>query len=266
MTTPNRVLAILLPCFIAAAADLGPDLLNAARKGQSERVTELLGKGAPLDATDKNGRTPLMLAAQHGHAGVVKLLLAKGANPDNRDRQGWTAYGLALFSSADGHDDVLRILPQPPKLHLSLDARWVPENLYSSCLMSAEQLRQHVAGIQPEMIAAAALRDIASISAKHMVELTEESGDAVLSLRVRPGAACVAQQSSDQLTLAIDVKLVRQRDQKVLLEKTFGGGLKGLHARSTTSPAQYAGLYLDWAKGHAPGIYWAVLEAWLRTP
>src|ERR1041385_4812727 len=102
MTVPRRMAIIALACFIASASDLGPDLLNAARKGQAERVTELLGKGAPVDSTDKNGRTPLMLAARHGHADVVKLLLAKGAHVDIRDRQGWTAYGLALFSSADG--------------------------------------------------------------------------------------------------------------------------------------------------------------------
>ena len=67
------------------------------------------------------------------------------------------------------------------------------------------------------------------------------------------------------MSLAIDVKLVRRRDQLTLLEKTYGGGLKGLHVRSATSPAQYAPLYADWAKGHAPAIYWALLEAWLRA-
>src|ERR1043166_9450043 len=104
MCLAKRLLAVMLSCFIVSAADLGPDLLSAARKGQAERITELLGKGAPVNADDKNGRTPLMLAAQHGHADVVKLLLAKGAQLDARDHQGWTAYGLALFSSADGHD------------------------------------------------------------------------------------------------------------------------------------------------------------------
>src|SRR5437867_6662710 len=96
MTIPERAVVIILLSILASAADLGPDLLNAARKGQSERVAQLLGKGAPVDAKDKNGRTPLMLAAQHGHAEVAKLLLAKGADTNARDRQGWTAFGLTL--------------------------------------------------------------------------------------------------------------------------------------------------------------------------
>src|SRR6185436_12135583 len=123
-------------------------------------------------------------AAQRGHAEAARALLAKGANPDARDKQGWTAFGLALFAS---HEEVLRALPQPPKLRLAVEAKWLPENLYSSCLMSPGQLTQQVAGIQPEMIVVAAVRDVASVSAKGMVELAaEEGGDAVLDLKVRP--------------------------------------------------------------------------------
>jgi len=266
MSTPRLPLIFALACLIVAAANPGADLLTASRKGQTERVAALLGRAAPLDARDKDGRTPLMLAARNGHADIVKLLLDKGADSAARDRQGWTAYGLAIFSSADGREDVLRLLPAPPRLRLGLDARWVADNLYSSCLMSAGELTQHVAAIQPEMMVAAALRDLASVSAKRMVELTEEgNSDAMLTLRVRPGAACTAQQAADQLSLAIDVKLVRRLDQLTLHEKTYGGGLKGLHVRTATNPAQYPSLYADWAKGHAPGIYWAVLEAWLRA-
>src|SRR6266567_5071322 len=123
MTITKRALITVVVCFRIRAADLGPDLLSAARKGQAERVAEFLGKGAPLEAKDKNGRTPLMLAAQHGHAEVARLLLAKGAETGARDRQGWTAFGLALFSSSGAHDEVLRILPQPPRLRLAVDAR-----------------------------------------------------------------------------------------------------------------------------------------------
>lgn len=256
-------ITILLAGFAAQGADLGPELLSATRKGESERVAELLSKGAPIEAKDKNGRTSLVLAAQRGHAEAVRVLLEKGANPDARDKQGWTAFGLALIAS---HEDVLRVLPQPPKLRLTVQVKWLRENLYSSCLMSPEQLTQQVAGIQPEMIVLAAFRDVASVSAKGMVDLAaEEGGDAVLDLKVRPGAACVAQKSADNLSLAIDVRLIRSLDQKVLLEKTFGGGLKGLHVRTATSPAQYGSLYADWAKSHATAIYWAVLEAWLRA-
>jgi hypothetical protein len=258
--------AALLICSTAMAADLGSELLKAARNGQADKVTELLGKGAPVDAKDKKQRTPLMQAADNGHAEVVRLLIEKGADADLRDRDGWTAFGLAIFASTDRRDEVLRELPSPPKLRLVIDAQWTPENLYSSCLMPPEQLSEHVAGIQPEMVAVGAMRDVASISAKRMVELSpDQTGDAVLSLKVRPAASCAAQQPTDKLGLAIDARLVRMRDQAVLHEKTYGGGLKGLHARYASSPAQYAQLYADWARNHATSIYWAVLEAWLRA-
>ena len=63
----------------------------------------------------------------------------------------------------------------------------------------------------------------------------------------------------------MDVRLERS-GRKAILEKTFGGGLKGLHARSVTSPAQYGAVFDEWAKSHASQIYWAAVEAWLRTP
>jgi len=47
--------------------------------------------------------------------------------------------------------------------------------------------------------------------------------------------------------------------------KAVGGGLKGLHVKSATSPAQYPALFADWAKAHASQIYWAAVEAWLRA-
>lgn len=260
----GKLAAAILICASAFAADLGPDLLAAAHKGQTARVAEILAKGAPIEAKDKNGRTPLMLAARSGHVGVVRLLLSKGADPGARDRQGWTAFALATIES---HDAVLRVMPPMPKVKLIVEVRWVPDNLYSSCLMSVSQLAQHVAGVQPEMIVLGALRDVASLAARGLVEIaTEGPGDATLQVTVRPGASCMPQQNADNLRLAVDVRLVRARDEKTLLEKTYGGGLKGLHARLATSAAQYGALYGEWARNHATGIYWAVVENWLRTP
>src|SRR5581483_3099620 len=92
------ILAIFALClYPALAADLSPQLLAAAAAGKTTDVQALLDKGAPVDAQDKNHRTPLMLAAQHGHAETVRLLLAKGAHAEARDKLGFTAYGLALL-------------------------------------------------------------------------------------------------------------------------------------------------------------------------
>jgi ankyrin repeat protein len=258
------LIAPMLLVFCASAADLGPDLLSAARKGQAEKVRALLAQGASVEAKDKDGRTPLMWAARNGHAEAVSLLLAGGAKPDERDRQGWTAYGMALVSSAAGRDAVLKALPHPPLPRLTLEIATAPDNLYNSCFLTPQQLVQQIAGLQLDIVMATALRDYAAKNGRGILELTAEDGNGALHVKVRPEVSCVTQQTVDNLSLAIDVRL--SRGTASILEKTFGGGLKGLHARAVTSPAQYGTLFDDWVKSHAGQIYSAALEAWLRTP
>ena len=256
---------LLLFSFTATAADLGPDLLAAAKKGQTVRVESLAGKGAPLESTDKDGRTALMLAAQHGHAETVRALLAKGARPDLRDKLGWTAYGLALFSPAGGREEVLQALPQPATVRLAVKAAMGTENLYNSCLLRLPQLVEQVRAIQPEARVVAAVRDAArAATVKVPVELVAEGGDAVLNLRVRPRVGCVEQQYSDNLSVEADVRVVVNGEAGAVLEKTFGGGFKGLHQQMVSSLAQYPPVFDEWAKKHGSTIYWAVVEALLR--
>ncbi len=254
---------LLLFSLTAFAADLGPELLTAARKGQTARVQTLASQGASLESQDKNGRTALMLAAQHGHADTVRALLAKGAKPETRDKQGWTAYGLALFSSAGGRDEVLKALPAPATVGLVLSVVLVPENLYSSCFMPPPQLATTVKSLQTEARLVSAVRDAAA-AGKAPVELVAAGGDALLTLRVRPRAVCVQQQSSDKLSMEVDARVVLNGESAPLLEKTFGGGLKGLREQMVTSPAQYPPVFEDWAKKHGGEIYWAAVEALLR--
>src|SRR5262249_45323069 len=96
-----RVAALLLIARCSLPADLGPELIAAARKGQTARVEELAAQGVSVESQDKQGRTALMMAAQNGHAATVRALLARGAKPERRDREGWTAYALALTAGRD---------------------------------------------------------------------------------------------------------------------------------------------------------------------
>ncbi|HUB33904.1 MAG TPA: ankyrin repeat domain-containing protein [Bryobacteraceae bacterium] len=260
MKLPAFFLIFLIPAF---AGDVSYDLLSAARKGQTQKVTTLLAKGGKIEFADKDGRTALMLAAEHGHADTVKVLLARGAKAEARDNIGWTAYGLAIFSSSGGREAVLKTLPERPPVRITLEPALSTENVYNSCLLKLPQLTSHVAEIQPEAQVAAALRDVALKNGKGVVEFISGPGDATLKLRVRPGASCVPQDNADTLSLAIDATLI-SGDNTLLMEKTYGGGLSGLHGRTVNSPAQYAPVYEEWAKGHAGQIYWAALEAWLR--
>jgi ankyrin repeat protein len=53
---------------------------EAARRGDTAAIQELLRRGAPVDGTGPT--PPLSLAARHGHSEVVDLLLASGADPN----------------------------------------------------------------------------------------------------------------------------------------------------------------------------------------
>ena len=63
-------------------------------------MRRLLGMGADVNQTDRQGRTALMLAAGAGHENLVDLLLAAGADTTRADRQGWSA---ADHARAAGH-------------------------------------------------------------------------------------------------------------------------------------------------------------------
>lgn len=66
-------------------------LHEAARTGRITQLNSLLRQGAPINAPDSAGRTPLMLAVIHGQTAVVQRLLAAGANPALVDREGRNA-------------------------------------------------------------------------------------------------------------------------------------------------------------------------------
>ncbi|HEY2012319.1 MAG TPA: ankyrin repeat domain-containing protein [Bryobacteraceae bacterium] len=252
---------LLLLSITTFAADLGPDLLAAAKKGQTDRVEALATQGVSLESKDRDGRTALMLAAQHGHPDTVRALLAKGAKPDARDKQGWTAYALAVFSSGGGRDEVMKALPAPPTVRLKLDAVLVPENLYSSCFMTPQQLAGQMKMLHVESRLVAAIRDVAA-SSKAPVDLVAGDSDATLTLRVRPRAVCVQQQTSDKMSLEVDARVVEAG--AAIFEKMFGGGLKS--QQIVTSQAQYEPVFDGWAKKQAGPIYWDAVEALMRHP
>lgn len=57
-------------------------LLKAAKSGNIARLHELLAAGAPLECTDLNRMTPVMLAARAGHAEAFQVLTEHGADLD----------------------------------------------------------------------------------------------------------------------------------------------------------------------------------------
>lgn len=65
-------------------------LMNAADNNQLATITELLKNGAQINLVNKHGRTALFFAAMAGHSSVVEYLLRQGAQPDLADQDGET--------------------------------------------------------------------------------------------------------------------------------------------------------------------------------
>lgn len=108
---PNKsIIAILVALLIPIpvyAQDLDLQLVEAAERGQTERVKSLLDSGAKVNAKDKVGATSLMWAAGFGHTETVQLLLKTGAKVNAKTKDGMTP----LMSSAFlGHTATVKIL------------------------------------------------------------------------------------------------------------------------------------------------------------
>ncbi|ROO89306.1 ankyrin repeat protein [Actinocorallia herbida] len=84
-------------------------LVEAARAGKLDRLSELLAEGAPPDRPDAEGTTALYAAAVAGHTEVVGALLAGGADPNLAslgDSDGLPLCGAACW----GHDETVAAL------------------------------------------------------------------------------------------------------------------------------------------------------------
>ncbi len=91
---------VLLLLALALQPDPGAALLQAAGDGDAAAVRELLDAGAPVNAENRYGATPLFFAAERGHVGIVRMLLDAGADAARRDR----FYQMTALTRALGAD------------------------------------------------------------------------------------------------------------------------------------------------------------------
>jgi ankyrin repeat protein len=75
-------------------------LLDAAMKGDNEKVLAALDAGAAIDALDYSGYTALMLAAGNGHTETCQLLLDKEADINVANKNGYTALMSAAYKNS----------------------------------------------------------------------------------------------------------------------------------------------------------------------
>ncbi len=100
-------LVAALPAAADALADANDRLIEAARAGDVEQITQALQKGASVDAASGQGVSALMFAAASGHPLAVQSLLDAHAHVDTRVGRGITALRIAV---AAGSPDTARRL------------------------------------------------------------------------------------------------------------------------------------------------------------
>ena len=93
--------ALALIALLRAKGAVVPSDVKDGRSGAfcltgTAIARELLDAGAPLDARNDGGGTPLHRAASRGYAPIAELLLARGADVNALDNLGRTPLGIAL--------------------------------------------------------------------------------------------------------------------------------------------------------------------------
>lgn len=81
------------------------ELVNAAYKGDKDKVEALLASGVNANVTQLGGKTALINAALQSHVDIVQLLLEKGADAGLADRQKTTPLIAAVLSYANNQDE-----------------------------------------------------------------------------------------------------------------------------------------------------------------
>ena len=104
-----------------------PEIIAAARRGDVERVRELLKHGANIDQTDMFGRTALSWAAQFGYTEVARVICSAHPHPARAANTPglWPDYTPLDHAEASGHLDIIALfldygpIPHPDQLRLS---------------------------------------------------------------------------------------------------------------------------------------------------
>lgn len=75
--------------------DLTLQVAEAAAQGDAQKIQALKNKGANIDATGKDGVTPLLWALSQGNKKGVETLLSLGADPNHQTEDGDSVMSLA---------------------------------------------------------------------------------------------------------------------------------------------------------------------------
>jgi ankyrin repeat protein len=107
-TSPTTSAAVI-PSSTAPATSARParsraldqPLIRAARRGEADRVRDLLSRGASVRARDDRGRTALVAAAYENNVRVAGVLVEAGADVNHKDDTVQSAYLIATSEVGD---------------------------------------------------------------------------------------------------------------------------------------------------------------------
>src|ERR1700760_2793835 len=79
--------------------DLASRLFDWARSGDAAMLAAYVDAGVPVNLTNTNGDTLVMLASYYGHESAVAALIARGADVDQHNNRGQTPLAGAVFKN-----------------------------------------------------------------------------------------------------------------------------------------------------------------------
>jgi ankyrin repeat protein len=79
--------------------DLASRIFDMARSGDTATLAAYLDAGVPVNLTNTNGDTLVMLASYHGHESAVASLIARGADVNRHNNRGQTPLASAVFKN-----------------------------------------------------------------------------------------------------------------------------------------------------------------------
>lgn len=94
--------------WLVVSAHAGP-LFDAAERGATSTVSDLVNIGTSVDERGPNAATPLIAAALAGKAETAEALIQYGANVMAQNRSGFTPLHAAAFG---GHLEIARLLAE----------------------------------------------------------------------------------------------------------------------------------------------------------
>ncbi|AYF77314.1 ankyrin repeat domain-containing protein [Nocardia yunnanensis] len=81
--------------------ELASKIFDLARTGDAATLAAYLDAGVPVNLTNDNGDTLLMLAAYYSHPEAVTVLLERKADPNFGNDKGQTPLSGAVFKGSD---------------------------------------------------------------------------------------------------------------------------------------------------------------------